>query len=157
MWVGTRRYSRASSRWRVSIYKGGRMKSAVVKRSIIIAGHKTSVSIEDAFWRGLKEIASARDSTLSHMVQAIDLQRAHGNLSSAIRLFVLDYYRNVTGTVEGEEKSRQEIKIESPRSSVRSLQRLMPRRVILAPSPPASRISHSVAADRHQLRHGSGQ
>jgi predicted DNA-binding ribbon-helix-helix protein len=70
------------------------MKSPVVKRSIVIAGHKTSVSLEDAFWKGLKEIATARDMTLSDLVAAIDSERQHGNLSSAIRLFVLDYYRN---------------------------------------------------------------
>ena len=69
------------------------MKSPVVKRSIVIAGHKTSVSLEDAFWAGLKEIAGKRDLTLSDMVAAIDQERRHGNLSSAIRLFVLDYYR----------------------------------------------------------------
>jgi predicted DNA-binding ribbon-helix-helix protein len=70
------------------------MKSPVVKRSIVIAGHKTSVSLEDAFWRGLKDIASVRDMTLSELVAAIDSERQHGNLSSAIRLFVLDFYRN---------------------------------------------------------------
>ena len=70
------------------------MKSPVVKRSIVIAGHKTSVSLEDAFWKGLKEIAGGRDMTLSEMVAAIDTDRKHGNLSSAIRLFVLDFYRN---------------------------------------------------------------
>jgi predicted DNA-binding ribbon-helix-helix protein len=69
------------------------MKSPVVKRSIVIAGHKTSVSLEDAFWTGLKEIAGKRDLTLSDMVATIDQERRHGNLSSAIRLFVLDYYR----------------------------------------------------------------
>jgi predicted DNA-binding ribbon-helix-helix protein len=70
------------------------MKSPVVKRSIVIAGHKTSVSLEDAFWRGLKEIAGGRDTTLSDLVASIDTERKHGNLSSAIRLFVLDYYRS---------------------------------------------------------------
>jgi predicted DNA-binding ribbon-helix-helix protein len=69
------------------------MKSPVVKRSIVIAGHKTSVSLEDAFWKGLKEIAGGRDVTLSDLVSTIDSDRRHGNLSSAIRLFVLDYYR----------------------------------------------------------------
>jgi predicted DNA-binding ribbon-helix-helix protein len=69
------------------------MKSPVVKRSIVIAGHKTSVSLEDAFWKGLKEIAGERDVTLSDLVSTIDSDRRHGNLSSAIRLFVLDYYR----------------------------------------------------------------
>jgi predicted DNA-binding ribbon-helix-helix protein len=70
------------------------MKSPVVKRSIIIAGHKTSVSLEDAFWKGLKEIAGGRAMTLSELVAAIDTERRHGNLSSAIRLFVLDHYRS---------------------------------------------------------------
>ena len=69
------------------------MKSPVVKRSIVIAGHKTSVSLEDAFWKGLKEIAGGRDMTLSDLVSTIDSDRRHGNLSSEIRLFVLDYYR----------------------------------------------------------------
>lgn len=69
------------------------MKSPVVKRSIVIAGHKTSVSLEDAFWKGLKEIATGREVTLSDLVASIDTDRRHGNLSSAIRLFVLDHYR----------------------------------------------------------------
>jgi predicted DNA-binding ribbon-helix-helix protein len=69
------------------------MKSPVVKRSIVIAGHKTSVSLEDAFWKGLKDIAIGRHVTLSDLVASIDAERRHGNLSSAIRLFVLDYYQ----------------------------------------------------------------
>jgi len=69
------------------------MKSPVVKRSIVIAGHKTSVSLEDAFWASLKTIAGDRDVTLSDLVASIDTDRRAGNLSSAIRLFVLDYYR----------------------------------------------------------------
>lgn len=69
------------------------MKSPVVKRSIVIAGHKTSVSLEDAFWDALKEIASGRRITLSDLVASIDSSRTQGNLSSAIRLFVLDHYR----------------------------------------------------------------
>jgi len=73
------------------------MKSPVVKRSIVIAGHKTSVSLEDAFWKGLKEIATGRGLTLSEMVGAIDSGRAQGNLSSALRLFVLDHYRTQIG------------------------------------------------------------
>lgn len=69
------------------------MKSPVVKRSIVIAGHKTSVSLEEAFWRSLKEIALGRRTTLSDLVATIDSERQHGNLSSAIRLFVLDHYQ----------------------------------------------------------------
>lgn len=73
------------------------MKSPVVKRSIVIAGHKTSVSLEDAFWRGLKDIAGDRDITLSDLVAEIDLERRQGNLSSAIRLRVLNYYQTLGG------------------------------------------------------------
>jgi predicted DNA-binding ribbon-helix-helix protein len=73
------------------------MKSPVVKRSIVIAGHKTSVSLEDAFWKGLKEIASARRLTLSEIVAAIDSEYAQSNLSSAIRLYVLNHYHSQIG------------------------------------------------------------
>jgi predicted DNA-binding ribbon-helix-helix protein len=69
------------------------MRSQVVKRSIVIAGHKTSVSLEDAFWSSLKEIAGSRQMTLSDLVSNIDSERQYRNLSSAIRLFVLDHYR----------------------------------------------------------------
>jgi predicted DNA-binding ribbon-helix-helix protein len=69
------------------------MKSSVVKRSVVVAGHKTSVSLEDAFWNCLKEIAGNRQTNLSDLVAVIDSQRQYGNLSSAIRLFVLDFYR----------------------------------------------------------------
>ena len=69
------------------------MKSPVVKRSIVVANHKTSVSLEEAFWNGMKEISSARNMTLSELVGEIDGNRQQGNLSSAIRLFVLDYFR----------------------------------------------------------------
>jgi predicted DNA-binding ribbon-helix-helix protein len=77
------------------------MKSPVIKRSIVIAGHKTSVSLEDAFWAGLKEIATARGMTLSELVATIDTGRQHGNLSSAIRLFVLDHYRSAGNRADG--------------------------------------------------------
>ena len=69
------------------------MKSLVVKRSIFLAGRKTSVSLEDEFWTALKEIAGDRHVTLSALFSGIDKQRQHGNLSSALRLFVLEYYR----------------------------------------------------------------
>ncbi len=69
------------------------MKSAITKRSIVIAGHKTSVSLEEEFWQSLKEIVRGRNVTLSFLVADIDARRPHGNLSSAIRLFVLDYFR----------------------------------------------------------------
>ena len=70
------------------------MKSQIVKRSVVVAGRKTSVSLEDAFWMALKEMAGGRDMTLSDLVAAIDSERQLGNLSSAIRLFVLGFYRD---------------------------------------------------------------
>jgi predicted DNA-binding ribbon-helix-helix protein len=70
------------------------MKSPVVKRSIVVAGHKTSVSLEEAFWNGMKEISGRRNMTLSELVGEIDGNRQQGNLSSAIRLFVLDHFRS---------------------------------------------------------------
>jgi predicted DNA-binding ribbon-helix-helix protein len=77
------------------------MKSLVVKRSIVIDRHKTSVSLEDAFWSNLKEIAHSQGVTLSEMVAEIDRTRQQGNLSSAIRLFVLDHVRtNRIGAAE---------------------------------------------------------
>ena len=69
------------------------MKSGIIKRSVVIDGHKTSVSLEDQFWRSLKEIAVAQGATLSKVVAEIDSARQHGNLSSALRLFVLDQVR----------------------------------------------------------------
>lgn len=69
------------------------MKSLVTKRSIVIAGHKTSVSLEDAFWDELKLFAEKERMTLSSVVNDIDTKRDGGNLSSAIRLFVLERAR----------------------------------------------------------------
>jgi predicted DNA-binding ribbon-helix-helix protein len=68
------------------------MGSAVVKRSVVIAGHKTSVSLEDNFWAGLKFVAGEKSLTLSELLAAIDEQRQQDNLSSAIRQFLFDYY-----------------------------------------------------------------
>ena len=73
------------------------MKSTVVKRSIVITGRQTSVSLEDAFWEGLKDIADERQLTLSDLVGEIDAHRQNANLSSAIRLFVLGRYRDRLG------------------------------------------------------------
>lgn len=67
--------------------------SMVRKRSVVVQEHKTSISLEDEFWDGLKEIASVRETGLSELVNAIDGERRQNNLSSAIRLFVLDHYR----------------------------------------------------------------
>ena len=76
----------------MSLRKRRRGKS-VGRHSVSIAGRITSVSLENAFWQSLKEIASERDMTVSELVADINSERRHGNLSSAIRLFVLDFYR----------------------------------------------------------------
>jgi len=70
-----------------------RMKSPMVKHSISIAGHKTSVSLEDAFWKELTEIAAERHVKVSELAHTISTERENSNLSSAIRLFVLEFYR----------------------------------------------------------------
>ncbi|MGA8177565.1 MAG: ribbon-helix-helix domain-containing protein [Pseudolabrys sp.] len=70
------------------------MKSQVVKRSVAIDGHKTSISLEEAFWSSLKAIAQTQGATVAQTVTTIDKTREQGNLSSAVRLFVLDYVRN---------------------------------------------------------------
>lgn len=70
------------------------MKSSVVKRSIVIDGHKTSVSLEDAFWDELKNIAHAQQMMLSELVAKIDGTRTESNLSSAIRQFVLEHFQD---------------------------------------------------------------
>lgn len=72
-------------------------KSSVVKRSVIIDNHKTSVSVEDLFWGSLKRIAAESEVTISELVGRIDKDRVTGNLSSALRTFVLGYYRRRCG------------------------------------------------------------
>ena len=66
---------------------------AVVKRSVVVGGHKTSVSLEDAFWTSLKDIATRRGITLSTQIASIDTNRRTSNLSSAICLYVLEHFR----------------------------------------------------------------
>jgi predicted DNA-binding ribbon-helix-helix protein len=80
------------------------MKSAVVKRSVVVAGHRTSVSLEEEFWSALKVIAGKRLMSVSDLVGSIDAQRQRGNLSSALRLFVLEFYRNQIPSIEEHDK-----------------------------------------------------
>lgn len=68
--------------------------AVVAKRSLSVAGHRTSISLEDAFWRGLREIAAARGMALAALVADIDRGRGTANLSSAIRVHVLEAYRD---------------------------------------------------------------
>jgi predicted DNA-binding ribbon-helix-helix protein len=117
------------------------MKSPVVKRSIVIAGHKTSVSVEDAFWKGLKEIARGRALTVSEMVSMIQSEHSHKNLSSAIRLFVLDHYRSLLGAVAAEDARRDTAARAHP-----------PAAVTCYPSAPAVRQDHPDAWPSWTLR-----
>ena len=69
------------------------MSAGIVKRSVMIAGHRTSVSLEEPFWQALREIAAARGHSVQALIGTIDAGRAEQNLSSAIRVFVLDAVR----------------------------------------------------------------
>jgi predicted DNA-binding ribbon-helix-helix protein len=62
----------------------------IVKRSLVIAGHRTSVSLEDAFWRRLRRIAAERGLSLNRLAAIVDSDRGEANLSSALRVFVLE-------------------------------------------------------------------
>jgi predicted DNA-binding ribbon-helix-helix protein len=66
------------------------LKSRVLKRSIVVGDHKTSVSLEDVFWDELRKIAMEQGVRLSSLVSRIDAERQHVNLSSALRLFVFE-------------------------------------------------------------------
>ena len=73
------------------------MKTAVIKHSIFVNGRKTSVSLENEFWAGLHEIAKSRKTTAAKLVGEIDRQRSTLNLSSAIRIYVYNYFRSING------------------------------------------------------------
>jgi predicted DNA-binding ribbon-helix-helix protein len=81
------------------------LKSPVSKRSITIADHNTSISLEKEFWDSLREIAVERGMSLRALVAAIDADRQHANLSSAIRIFVLSVYRDAE---HAERRARKE-------------------------------------------------
>ena len=81
-------------------YDDGLMKSAVVKRSVSVGRHRTSVSLEDEFWTQLKEIAGAKQITVSQLIARIDEGREQRNLSSAIRVFVLEHSLNFANTAK---------------------------------------------------------
>ncbi|MDF2688237.1 MAG: aryl-sulfate sulfotransferase [Microvirga sp.] len=67
---------------------------AVLKRSVSIAGHRTSISLEEPFWEGLREIAEREKRSVQSLIGRIDAERGEQNLSSAIRVFVLNDLRN---------------------------------------------------------------
>lgn len=75
-------------------------KSAVTKRSVVIGGHKTSVSLEEPFWTEVRAIANAEQMTVSSLLRRIDRERSNANLSSAIRVYVLEHVRDRANRVE---------------------------------------------------------
>ena len=70
------------------------MGSSVIRHAVILNGHKTSVSVEQPFWIELKSIAAERKVGLHRLISMVDANRQHGNLSSALRLFVLAEVRH---------------------------------------------------------------
>jgi predicted DNA-binding ribbon-helix-helix protein len=90
------------------------MKSLIVKRSIVLAGRKSSVTLEDEFWNALKEIAGDRNVMLAELIDGINAQRQHSNLSSALRLFVLDHYRGKAKEKPGDEMLGQQTPPSAP-------------------------------------------
>jgi predicted DNA-binding ribbon-helix-helix protein len=68
------------------------MQSTIVKHSLVINGRKTSISLEDAFWAAFRKIAAERKLTLSELAADVNDRHKRGNLSSAIRVYVLQHY-----------------------------------------------------------------
>lgn len=72
-----------------------------VKRSFTIKGHRTSISLEAPFWDALRHAAQSEGMTLAKLVAAIDASRGATGLSSAVRVWVLDFYRNRSASPHG--------------------------------------------------------
>ncbi|MBM6579460.1 ribbon-helix-helix domain-containing protein [Microvirga sp. BT689] len=77
---------------------------AVVKRSVSIAGHRTSISLEEPFWEGLREIAEREKLSIQALIGRIDAERGEQNLSSAIRVFVLTDLRHRLGEAKADQR-----------------------------------------------------
>ncbi|MGM4903916.1 ribbon-helix-helix domain-containing protein [Tardiphaga sp. 866_E4_N2_1] len=71
--------------------------AGIRKRSVVIGGHKTSVSLEDEFWDSIKEIAAEREQSTSDLISALAEGRDRTNLSSALRIFTLNHYKQMRG------------------------------------------------------------
>ena len=67
------------------------------KRSLTLKGHRTSISLEDAFWTALNDIANKQTKSISELVEVIDENRGEAGLSSTIRIYILQYYRKQVG------------------------------------------------------------
>jgi predicted DNA-binding ribbon-helix-helix protein len=101
-----------------SVLKEKPMKSPIAKRSVVLDHHKTSISLEDEFWNGVRAIADRKNMKLTELLQQIDSERSHSNLSSAIRVFVLNETRAEAG-LQPEQEPRPELRGGGlPRSAV---------------------------------------
>jgi predicted DNA-binding ribbon-helix-helix protein len=89
------------------------MKSRIVKRSLDLGGRRTAVSLEDAFWSELKEIAHSRRVPVRNLIAQIDDTRQQANLSSALRLYVLEHVRS-----RGQGKKKTKSFVDSPIAAV---------------------------------------
>jgi predicted DNA-binding ribbon-helix-helix protein len=69
------------------------MKSAVIKRSVVVNGRKTSVSLENEFWDALRQVAKQSNLSVASLIVEIERSRTTINLSSAIRIFLLNHFR----------------------------------------------------------------
>ena len=94
------------------------MKSPLAKRSVVLNHHKTSISLEDEFWNGVRAIADRRNMKLTELLQQIDSGRSHSNLSSAIRVFVLNEIRAEAALQPGQEPQPELRGGAVPRSAV---------------------------------------
>ena len=97
------------------------MKSLVVKRSILVDKRKTSVSVEDDFWQSLKVIAKTHQQSLQQLIEEIDQDRTFANLSSAIRLFVLGFYK---GQFDHQDRISEQSAIRANGQSLRDIEGL---------------------------------
>ena len=80
------------------------LESLVLKRSVAVSSHKTSISLEAGFWDGLKEVAAHEGISIPALITRIDTDRQHANLSSAVRLYVLDHYRRLLEQAVGKKR-----------------------------------------------------
>ena len=90
------------------------MKSAIAKRSVILGRHKTSISLEDEFWNGVRAIADRKKIKFTELLAQIDAERNHANLSSAIRVFVLNEVRAQAGLLPTAQTTDATVRPELP-------------------------------------------
>ena len=98
-------------------------KSQLLKRSLVVSGRRTAVSLEDAFADALREIAAEREVTMSALASTIDAHRAQSNLSSAIRVFVLHHFRTRAAGGKSLAAARRRTRIDLKKSLARNLRR----------------------------------